>query len=59
MADKPELPTSPLTEAAAAFVGIHELFKTLMAAGFTENQALKYLAYTTSQAQPQPPDIPE
>jgi hypothetical protein len=32
----------------AAAVGVHELFKVLTAAGFTEDQALKYLAYAAT-----------
>lgn len=35
------------SELESAAVSMHELFTQLMAAGFTEDQALKYLAYVT------------
>jgi hypothetical protein len=34
----------------AAAVGFHEFFKVLTAAGFTEDQALRYLAYASQQS---------
>lgn len=39
---QPEKPLSSLVEAA---VSMHEIFVTYVRAGFTENQALKLIAY--------------
>lgn len=34
-----------LTELAEAAVALHEFFTSLVSAGFTEDQALRYMAY--------------
>lgn len=39
-----DITSTPMFSAA---VGVHELFRVLTAAGFTEDQALKYLAYAS------------
>ena len=45
----PPPPEDPVTATPmfSAAVGLHELFRVLTAAGFTEDQALKYLAHVS------------
>jgi hypothetical protein len=50
MADKPELPGDPMSEVMAGFIAMHEMFKYFLAAGFSEDQALRLVAYTTASA---------
>jgi len=38
-------PADPFTELAQGFITVHEVFKNYMAAGFTEDQALRLIAY--------------
>lgn len=40
----PDIPQPPLTELAAAAVQQHELYRSWVDAGFTEEQALQLLA---------------
>ena len=40
----PDVASTPMFAAA---VGFHEFFRVLTAAGFTEDQALKYMAYAS------------
>lgn len=39
-------PSDPITELAAAAVQLHELYEALVAAGFTEDQALDLVRST-------------
>ncbi|WP_165969578.1 hypothetical protein [Nonomuraea terrae] len=43
-------PEDPITQLAAAAVGLHELYVSLVAAGFTESQALHLVGQALSAA---------
>lgn len=45
-------PKDPFTASEEAWAGMHELFTTLTAQGFTENQALKLIAYMLMGGRP-------
>lgn len=47
-------PVDPLTQMAAAAVAVHELFVSLMAAGFTRHEALWLTAALTQGLKPPP-----
>lgn len=41
------LPADPRTPLVVAAIGLHEVFTSYLAAGFTENQALTIIAHMT------------
>jgi hypothetical protein len=47
--DPGDLSGSPLFATA---IGLHEFFRVLTAAGFTESQSLRFLAYASQSGQP-------
>lgn len=49
------MPLSPLTEAAAAAVQLHEAYHTYIYAGFTEEQAFKIILTLLRSMFPGPP----
>jgi hypothetical protein len=48
------MPNDPFTSIAESMTAMHEMFLSLRAAGFTETQALRLVAYLTSAAGDQP-----
>lgn len=51
----PPDPFAAMTPGAVAMTGMHEAFSDLTAAGFTEDQALRFLAYAWAAAQKDTP----
>lgn len=52
----PNIPPDPFTMMADAAVALHTLFVSYIAAGFSQDQALKLIAYTmAAQASLSPP----
>jgi len=45
----------PITPIGEGFVALHEMFKQLIAGGFTEDQALKYIAMWSIEIGRYPP----
>lgn len=48
-------PHGPLVE---SYKAVHEMFLSLVAAGFTESQAIKYIVVWTIEASERLPDVP-